>query len=258
MQVKATKRKRAVPQDDATEAGNQEEEVNDDHNIEEGSRPAKRFRSSFTDTLTVLVGDEKSTFFDAACQREWIEGREKVVKLPEVTPDTFELYAAWVYQGKIEHEALRKATIIIQQIQANVHHEVEEQDNDFWSTSTLDLMKLHVAADFLGDAELMNRVMDGITDIIAAEGCWLTRLKDIVPLVWGATVLGSGLRRMVLDYTVYLAKHQSMRNLLRLLQPELPSEFFADLALHSLDKSAFFDLSELEPLPTRRHRYYEG
>ncbi|KAK4954671.1 hypothetical protein LTR10_008104 [Elasticomyces elasticus] len=268
MTIKITKRKRAAPQDDTTGAGNQEKDGHDGNNIEEESRLAKRFRSSFTDTLTVLVGDEKvpftihtdtirakSTFFDAACQREWTEGREKMVKLPEVAPDTFELYAAWVYHGKIDHEALRVAAVPKATARQDL---IEEKPRKFWSTSMMDLTRLHVAADFLGDAELMKRAVDGITEIIAANFTWIHRLEDIVSYIWGSTSSKSGLRKMVLDYVVCNGALKSMRDFLRELQPNVPSEFFADLALHSLGASRNPDTSRLDPLPARKHRYYDG
>ncbi|KAK5689687.1 hypothetical protein LTR97_012686 [Elasticomyces elasticus] len=270
MQVKATKRKRAVPQDDTTEAGIQEEEGNDEHNIEEESRPAERFRSSFTDTITVLVGEEKvpftihtktvrakSKFFDAACQREWIEGRERVVKLPEVDPETFELYATWVYQGKIDHEALRIAALNPRHIATEEEQRTEGRVK-YWSTSTMDLMRLHVAADFLGDTELMKRAVDGITDIIASRCTWIYTLTDIVSYVWDATTSASGLRRIVLDHIVSAGTRKTMHDFLLLMRPHVPSEFLADLAFHSLKASSKFDTSEFGPSPTRRHRYYDG
>ncbi|KAK5721141.1 hypothetical protein LTR15_007105 [Elasticomyces elasticus] len=180
-----------------------------------------------------------------------------MVKLPEVAPDTFELYAAWVYHGKIDHEALRIAAVIIQQDQRKEQHGVEDE-NEFWSMSTLDLMKLHVAADFLGHAALMKRAVDGVLDLIAAKASWMYRLLDIVTYVWGATASTSGLRRIVLDYVVFTGAYKSMRHLLQVIQPHVPSEFFTELAFRSLEASGHSDTSEFRPLPVRRHRYYEG
>ncbi|KAK3645080.1 hypothetical protein LTR56_002702 [Elasticomyces elasticus] len=274
MKVKTTKRKRAVPQDGTTEAGSQEEELDDreedaDNNEEEEARPAKRFRSSFTDTITVLVGEEKvpftihtktvrakSKFFDAACQREWIEGRERVVKLPEVDPETFELYATWMYQDKIDHEALRMAAVVL--ASADKARSGDLQHAKFYWTSTLDLMRLHVAADFLGDAELMKRAVDGITETINASGPSVYKLQSIASYVWASTSSKSGLRRIVLDYIVATGGPKSMRDHLRKLQSNVPSEFFAELALHSLTALRHPDAAKFEPLTARRHKYYDG
>ncbi|KAK4888590.1 hypothetical protein LTR27_012542 [Elasticomyces elasticus] len=267
-QDKATKRKRAIPQDDdTTEAGIQVEEGNNENNIEEESRLAKRFRSSFTDTITVLVGEEKvpftihtktvrakSKFFDAACQREWIEGRERVVKLPEVEPETFELYATWMYQGKIDHETLRMAAVFL--AGANKTRLGDKQAKLCW-TSTMDLMRLHVAADFLGDAELMKRAVDGITETITASIPFSYKLQEIVSYVWGSTSSKSGLRKIVLDYIVATGMHKSMRDHLRKIQPNVPSDFFADLSFHSLEAFDHLDVG-FEPLTARKYSYNDG
>ncbi|KAK3641170.1 hypothetical protein LTR56_011410 [Elasticomyces elasticus] len=272
MKVQTTKRKRAVPHDGTTEAGSQEEELDGreedaDNDEEEEAMPAKRFRSSFTDTITVLVGEEKvpftihtktvrakSKFFDAACQREWNEGRERVVKLPEVDPETFELYATWMYQDKIDHEALRMAAFVLD---SGITTLSGEQHVKFCWTSTLDLMRLHVAADFLGDAELMKQAVDGITEIITASGPFAYKLQGIVSYVWGSTSSKSGLRKIVLDYIVAAGMHKSMRNHLREIQSNVPSDFFADLSLHTLKAFSHLDAA-FEPLPARKYRYYEG
>jgi hypothetical protein len=43
----------------------------------------------------------ESKFFNAACRKEWKEGAEKLVRLPEVEPGMFRSYLNWVYTGDL-------------------------------------------------------------------------------------------------------------------------------------------------------------
>jgi hypothetical protein len=43
----------------------------------------------------------KSKFFQAACRKEWSEGAQKLIRLPEVEPGVFRSYLNWVYTGDL-------------------------------------------------------------------------------------------------------------------------------------------------------------
>ena len=73
------------------------------------------YRLDFTDTLTVLVGqDEKpflvhtayicktSGFFAKAYSHGWKEDRERIVRLPEADVELFQAYLYWTYTGNLE------------------------------------------------------------------------------------------------------------------------------------------------------------
>lgn len=64
--------------------------------------------------VTVLVGKgrekhivheqvlcERSPFFAAAFDKEWKEGQERTIPLPDDDPEAFALYLQWIYRGKI-------------------------------------------------------------------------------------------------------------------------------------------------------------
>lgn len=55
---------------------------------------------SFTILEDVLCASSKSC--KAACSEVWTEGKEKLVRLPEVQPSAFQSYAVWAYSGKVE------------------------------------------------------------------------------------------------------------------------------------------------------------
>jgi len=44
---------------------------------------------------------DKSKFSKAACSKHWIEGQEKLIRLPEVKPEVFQRYSNWIYSGTI-------------------------------------------------------------------------------------------------------------------------------------------------------------
>ena len=43
----------------------------------------------------------RSKFFKAACSKQWREGQERLVRLPEVDPVVFKTYCGWVYSGDL-------------------------------------------------------------------------------------------------------------------------------------------------------------
>lgn len=69
---------------------------------------------NYNNVLSVLVGrDEeafvvhehfisaKSKFFEAASRKEWLEGVQNLIRLPEVEPWIFKAYVNWVYTGDV-------------------------------------------------------------------------------------------------------------------------------------------------------------
>jgi hypothetical protein len=76
-----------------------------------------RARPNFIDVLTILVGPEaspktfvvpqdqiaaRSRFISAACNKGWIEGQQKVIRLPVEMPDMYRVYINWVHTGEID------------------------------------------------------------------------------------------------------------------------------------------------------------
>lgn len=72
-------------------------------------------REAFRDTIKVVVGDEEeeyvlhtallvhhSRFFRNALTGHWVESERKEVRLPDVEPWEFTLFAQWLVTGKID------------------------------------------------------------------------------------------------------------------------------------------------------------
>lgn len=72
-------------------------------------------RIDFSDDVVVLVGEqenrfvahkhvlcESSEFFKAACNGEWRESKEKIIRLPENSERAFSIYLHWRYSGYVD------------------------------------------------------------------------------------------------------------------------------------------------------------
>ncbi|KAK4893404.1 hypothetical protein LTR27_008300 [Elasticomyces elasticus] len=259
----SSKRKRAAPQD-ASEGDERE-----------AASQVKRFRyalgcekpqtSSFADTITVFAGDDKvastvhtdklrakSEYFKAACQREWAEGQKKTVELPEIRPETFDIYTTWAYFGKIDIEVLG----LIEEHPDKLFTHESKEERQIWIDSTMSLIRLHVASDYLGDKELKRRTIDGLISVIGARRT-LHMLRDVLSYIWNSTPPKAGLRKFLLDYVV--SRRGGIHEWLRERENDLPSEFFVDLAIHHLKAShTAHSKPQVEPSLARKHMYYDG
>ncbi|KAK5717211.1 hypothetical protein LTR15_009100 [Elasticomyces elasticus] len=238
-----SKRKREAPQD-----APQEDE-------QKPTSQVKRFRSSFADTMTILVGKDKAPFH--TFQREWLKGQTKVVNLPEVKPKIFELYVTWSYFERIDLEILR----LVETGNANPLGRDDETDDEteeqrkVWADGTRSLVRLYVAADFLGDAGLKRHTIDCLANILEAIN-QLHGLGRLLIFVWQSTPPGSGLRKFMLDYIASV--RTLMHDWLAKLVGVLPTDFYVDLALHQLWRARSSDDLRHNPLPERKHMYYDG
>jgi hypothetical protein len=158
----------------------------------------------FDNIITVLVGKEekrfilhqdavcaKSKFFKAACSKQWREGQEQIVRLPEAGVAAFKAYSAWVYSGDVaEHTCTPES---------------EEEDMDVAQTSLIDL---YLLGDTLDDIQLRNKAMSMLFACI--RHCVIPSI-DNVRHIWESTPSGSFLRKST-------RKPTSSNN----LSPEIP------------------------------------
>lgn len=152
------------------------------------------FEFDYNNLITVLVGKdeerftvhkdnicEKSKFFEAALSGEnWLEAKEKLVRLPDVDPQAFQAYAHWCYTNKVVLEVCYQSTA------------VTEREQKFAYT------ELYILADVLDDAELRKHVLELLIDGI---GVWHNQLHiSAVHGIWERTPKGSPLRTLVLEW----------------------------------------------------------
>lgn len=132
----------------------------------------------YNDTVIVLVGPGKtqftahtdvvcarSEFFKAACNKHWQEGQLRVISLPDVDPEAFEMYMDLTYNRLVY---------------------------DF-DSSSLPLVKFYVLADYLDDLEARNKAM---RLLLMQRHC---PSPETTVFLWEHTLRGSLLRQWAVD-----------------------------------------------------------
>ena len=143
-----------------------------------------------------------SKFFEAACSKLWIEGKEKIVRLPEVKVDAFQAYLVWVYAGKVvfNGEAPR--------------HRLRA------------IIDLYLLGDVLDDLLLRNTAMRSL--VIHLPSWNVIPSVDLVNHIWASTPAGSPLRRVIIDIIV---KRVGRASLEHCVTADHPAEFLHDIAV---------------------------
>jgi hypothetical protein len=120
----------------------------------------------------------KSKFFRATCSERWKdskEGQKKVVRLPEVEPETFQRYVDWTYCDALVADA---------------------EIDDGISMS----IKLYILADLLDDVRLRNKTTKALMRYITADLMHPNAPK--VQLIWEKTTQRSLIRKLIVDATL--------------------------------------------------------
>jgi len=161
----------------------------------------RRKNSLSTDTWSAPT----QSFFKAACSKLWAEGKEKVVRLPEVKVDAFQAYLVWVYTGKVVFN--RQAP----------RHQLR------------DTIDLYLLGDVLDDLLLSNTAMR--TLVIHIPVWNVIPSARLVNHIWASTPTGSPLRQVIIDTIV---KRVGRASLGHCVTVDHPAEFLHDLAVVSL------------------------
>lgn len=185
---------------------------------------------------------KKSDFFTAACSSAWAEGKEGVVRLPTIEPETVKLYIHWVYSGDVDLEVFDST-----EAKRQFPNSIRPADA-FASTQ---LLRLHVAADMLLDRSLGNRVIDRIIEMMEKKKKWLVN-QEVLELVWTHTKDGSKLRQCILDFFAAEVPSTSFR----IKGRSLSKDFIFDLAIGQMELR---DTPSRDICPTveRKCRYHE-
>lgn len=184
--------------------------------------PHNSYDYDYNDIITVIVGIseqqfivhktticEKSKFFHAACSNvRWREGKEELVRLPEVHPRVFKAYAHWAYTGKVSPE--------VEWGHADVG-EAEEQQT---------YVEAYIIGDLLDDRDLRQQVID---TMIKKTSTWMTMFSSgRLRRIWAKTPAGSPLRTFILEWKLYEGCPQSIA--VNLKTPhDYPDEYLREL-----------------------------
>ena len=148
--------------------------------------------------LTILVGPEctefvihraticqHSAYFKATCSRLWKSGSKRVIRLAEVSVETFQVYAHWAYTGCLDESLMSEPK--------QPPGEPEITTSSYWN-----LGKVWIFASSSGNHALCNCVVDHILERLEAipnetiDGLSLRYLFNSMPK-------GSKIRQLLLD-----------------------------------------------------------
>ncbi|KAK4957597.1 hypothetical protein LTR10_005564 [Elasticomyces elasticus] len=178
----------------------------------------------------------KSAFFEAALKKEWKEGTQRIVKLPEEEPSVFCDFMQWLYTGRVPC------------IESLYHVEHE---------GYMQLVKLWLLADHLIVANLQDSLVNAI--VAASREPFADRYPSaaVVEIVYQRTAVGSRLRKLMLDmYTRHVDIDWHIDNLNR--------EFAIDLLKALASNRTTTDEAEPEfsqlfkGVPCRYHVHYDN
>jgi hypothetical protein len=145
----------------------------------------------------------RSKFFKAAIAKKWKEGEEEVVRLPEVEPDIFQMYADWAYSNVVTPAYPLRA-------------------------ETRSLVKLFLLGDFLDDIRLRIKTMELLVASVKTVNTFPS--VDSIALIWNNTTAESLLRTWMLDI---VAKYSDQAAFARWTD-KLPAGFVLQVALKFL------------------------
>ncbi|KAK5675406.1 hypothetical protein LTS10_011848 [Elasticomyces elasticus] len=158
-----------------------------------------------------------SAFFAAALKKDWQEGQDRAVKLPEAEPEVFSNYVQWLYSGAVPCK-------------------------DATNSGEADLIKLWILADLLMAPKLQDLIATTIITARRTEKCTLA--WEVVNETYSKTAEGSPLRRLVIDLYVKAGTADWLSKDTR----TVPQEFMTDLTKALLSQRMVKETAKTEEL----------
>lgn len=209
---------------------------------------AKRSKRNYEDTMVVLVGTEEqrflihtavacanSSFFKVSCSENWIEGQERLVRLPEHTAQTFEVFIHWAYSRELDLSTMDDEKLL-----------AEAEQLFFTPPSYYNCAQVWSLAHYLGSPELQNRVIDRMIEKLLVSDSGVSNFS--LQYIWSISPPDSPIRNLMIDATVRM-KRRLPANL-----EELPTEIVRE-ALHRYFKGESRD--HAPPTWEDRCKYHE-
>ena len=221
------------------------------------------FRSDYTSTVTVLVGEgdvafvvhqdlicNRSSFFKAACSKTWMDAREKTVSLPDHLPTTFKLYLEWAYSQTSDNAGLARAVAKANETNESNFLKKEAKRN---RCICHELCLLWCLADYLGDQACKNEVIDNLLRAYGPREVEAAGISsETVVLVYQRTQPHSSVRKWLIDAT-----SPSLTNsTLHAMNDSIPAAFFLELLKIIVDRPIPLGDEEF-PTITWAYKYHE-
>ncbi|KAK3715689.1 hypothetical protein LTR37_006914 [Vermiconidia calcicola] len=218
-------------------------------------RPAKRTKLDYLEDITVLVGpDEKryvvhknlvcdnSSFFRAACNGDWKETKEKVVRLPEVDPDIFANYLGWIYTGELD---VRDASSVASAPKYHDNMPVKEQ-----TVLEIRTVDTYAFGDMVQDVRFCNTVVDELKRLV--EDTKSIPAMSSVEHLYERVHRKSGFMRLWVDYYAFDHKPDQFAR----EEAGLPASFVFDIA-HACIKRQGTPLASQKPFNRPKCFYHK-
>lgn len=215
----------------------------------------KFLRFDYRQDIVVLVGKdetrfvvhqnlicERSDFFRAACEGDWRESSEKVVRLPEADIEPFSIYVAWLYTSNVD----ASSELLINQGPKYV----TALDNTDRELILERLTDAYLLGDMLQDVKFRNALVDEVMALVEA----LKWLPDVEALedTWDRLPHGSTMAKLWVDYVASDCKEETFeQNSLR-----YPASFVREIAIICIREQKM-KLSGRKPYNRARCYYHE-
>lgn len=207
-------------------------------------------------TITILVGPEehcfvahqdaicaKSEFFRAACSKNWREGQEKVLRLPETRSEqAFQTYMHWTYTNQLVlKQVTPNTTLEPPTLVSKLNAALEVYD---------ELIELYLLGDFLNDVKLRNEVIKSLNRHAIGAMCFLEAVQ--LHSIWNNTPSDSLLRTWVVDAFISL----NSSDILDFFGKDYPADFLLRVASQAMERITDHGADE-EGLEMRLTAYLE-
>jgi hypothetical protein len=184
------------------------------------------YSPDYSDTIAILVGPneelfsihtdflvDKSRFFAAVCSKKYLES-DSIIRLREVSPDSFRLYLGWVYSHDLKFTS-------------DPRDDDNDDDDQAHPYEQAKFCELYLLADLLNDVRLRNRTMEIL----------VTQMRSLphphtIWRVYERTASKSLMREMLVDKAIMrIDRSDFARDI-----GEYPPEFVQDVAIQLLHR----------------------
>jgi hypothetical protein len=150
-----------------------------------------------------------SGFFNKALKKEWSEGQDRVVEMPETKNEAFSIWAKWLYTG---HIFISKPGSI----------DVERRSlNELFDHEFIRWRHVYALGDFLQDADFKDALVDAMIEIMLDKEHWP---NDLGLWIYEASIVGSKHRRLAVDIFVHCWSRDLFGH-----KKDHPKEFLVDV-----------------------------
>ena len=157
-----------------------------------------------------------SAFFKAACSGTWKENEEKIVRLPEQLPESFEVYLHMLYTGTFDIWGDDEEALI-----ATCKDTANGKSTNLFNR----IISCFVLGDVTRDARFCNRAVDGLIESMNKVNC--VPGPTVISKHWDNLPSGCAMRRLLVDCVAHSVSYDHMVE----RAEQFPQSFITGVAL---------------------------